>query len=365
MPARVDRVQARLLRSGHGLPLPRRAGVRAPAHPARRLRPVEPAAVRRSRARCTSTPMSRRSHPRPACRRASASSAARTSTPGSTTRPRTGRAGPCAPSTTAGWSACALRAWAMDGPSTCTSWTGARSCTGTSRASRPRLDAYVAAHQDSAGEYEQDLSPVEGAIRFARGEIVAWSGQSGAGPPHLHFEVRRGDTNYDPLLHGYAMPDHIAPTLAAAWITPHGAGARVGGGVAAGARRAARRCGGRDRAAGARGVRPRGRHVGSRRRQAEQARDLPARGARSTAGPRSRRSSTRSRGTRPSRSSAFTTTRPRSWRRHAAHARLAAQLPRARCPRGTRGVVARAGRAPHRDHGHGRGGEPRPARPCS
>ena len=97
----------------------------------------------------------------------------------------------------------------------------------------PRLDAYVAARQECAGVYEQDLVALpQGEIRFARGEIVAWSGQSGAGPPHLHFEVRRGDTNFDPLLHGYALPDHIAPTLAAAWITPHGAHARVGGGVA-------------------------------------------------------------------------------------------------------------------------------------
>src|SRR5512140_838447 len=55
----------------------------------------------------------------------------------------------------------------------------------------PRLDAYVAAHQDSAGEYEQDLLPRAGEIAFHSGEVVAWSGQSGAGPPHLHFELRR------------------------------------------------------------------------------------------------------------------------------------------------------------------------------
>jgi len=95
----------------------------------------------------------------------------------------------------------------------------------------PSIDAFVAARQESAGVYEQDLVPLPGLLKFRRGEIVAWSGQSGAGPPHLHFEVRRGDENYNPLLHGYALPDHIAPTLAAAWITPHGAHARVGGGI--------------------------------------------------------------------------------------------------------------------------------------
>jgi hypothetical protein len=95
----------------------------------------------------------------------------------------------------------------------------------------PRLDAFVGAHQESAGVYEQDLEPLPNLIRFARGEIVAWSGQSGAGPPHLHFEVRRGDENFNPLLHGFAMLDHVAPTLATAWLTPHGPHARVGGGI--------------------------------------------------------------------------------------------------------------------------------------
>jgi len=80
----------------------------------------------------------------------------------------------------------------------------------------PKLDAWVAARQDSAGVYEQDLLPAEGEIAFTKGEVVAWSGQSGAGPPHLHFELRQGDMNLNPLLHGFALPDRTAPTLAAA-----------------------------------------------------------------------------------------------------------------------------------------------------
>jgi hypothetical protein len=82
----------------------------------------------------------------------------------------------------------------------------------------PKLDAYVAQRQDSAGIYEQDLYPSEGEVSFKQGEVVAWSGQSGAGPPHLHFELRQGDMNLNPLLHGFALPDHTPPTLAAVRI---------------------------------------------------------------------------------------------------------------------------------------------------
>src|SRR5690349_9082905 len=86
----------------------------------------------------------------------------------------------------------------------------------------PKLDAYVAQRQDSAGIYEQDLTPAKGEITFKQGEVVAWSGQSGAGPPHLHFEFRQGDMNLNPLLHGFALPDRTPPTLAAVRIEQGG-----------------------------------------------------------------------------------------------------------------------------------------------
>ena len=97
----------------------------------------------------------------------------------------------------------------------------------------PKLDAYVGARQESSGVYEQDLWPAARAIPFRRGDVIAWSGQSGAGPPHLHFELRQGDTNFNPLRHGFGLPDGTPPTLAAAWLTPRGPRARVGGGMRA------------------------------------------------------------------------------------------------------------------------------------
>jgi hypothetical protein len=58
-----------------------------------------------------------------------------------------------------------------------------------------------------------------GRFRIA-GERVAWSGQSGAGPPHLHAEIRHGDFALEPLQWGYVVRDTIAPRLEALLLEP-------------------------------------------------------------------------------------------------------------------------------------------------
>lgn len=95
----------------------------------------------------------------------------------------------------------------------------------------PALAAWVAARQESAGRYELDLVPPPGAFPFRQGDVVAWSGESGAGPPHLHFEIRRGDMNLHPLRQGIAVADATPPALTAVTITPVGPRAKVGGGI--------------------------------------------------------------------------------------------------------------------------------------
>jgi len=77
----------------------------------------------------------------------------------------------------------------------------------------PEVAAYVDSVQRATGDYEQDLWPPLGRFRFEAGARVAWSGQSGAGPPHLHVEVRHGDMAINPLLAGLAVPDTVAPRL--------------------------------------------------------------------------------------------------------------------------------------------------------
>lgn len=84
----------------------------------------------------------------------------------------------------------------------------------------PDLAAYVDSAQRATGEYEVDLWPPAGRFPFAAGARVAWSGESGAGPPHLHVEVRHGDFALNPLLAGLAVPDTLPPALVKLVLEP-------------------------------------------------------------------------------------------------------------------------------------------------
>ncbi len=80
--------------------------------------------------------------------------------------------------------------------------------------------AYVAAAQDSAGLYEQDLWPARGRFPVRAGRRVAWAVRSGTSAPHLHVEVRRGDLAMNPLFAGIAARDLDAPELRALTLEP-------------------------------------------------------------------------------------------------------------------------------------------------
>ena len=96
----------------------------------------------------------------------------------------------------------------------------------------PDLAAWMAGLQDSTGSYEQDVEPPPGRFRFGRGDVVGFAGESGAGPPHLHFEVRSGETALNPQLVGLAPADGEPPVMAALWVYPASAAARVEGATA-------------------------------------------------------------------------------------------------------------------------------------
>ncbi len=52
--------------------------------------------------------------------------------------------------------------------------------------------SYVDSVQRATGQYEQDLWPDSSRFQIHAGQRLGWSGRSGTGPPHLHFEIRRG-----------------------------------------------------------------------------------------------------------------------------------------------------------------------------
>ncbi|HSQ60978.1 MAG TPA: M23 family metallopeptidase [Acidobacteriota bacterium] len=89
------------------------------------------------------------------------------------------------------------------------------------------LDAFagpIAAHvqrvQDSTGVYEQDLWPAAAQFPVRAGATIAWTGESGAGGPHLHFEIRRGDVAFNPRRAGLPVSDRVPPALVALTLEP-------------------------------------------------------------------------------------------------------------------------------------------------
>lgn len=76
--------------------------------------------------------------------------------------------------------------------------------------------SYVDSVQRATAAYEQDLWPDSTRFRVAAGQRLGWSGRSGTGPPHLHFEIRRVDMAYNPLLAGLTVVDTVPPVIAAA-----------------------------------------------------------------------------------------------------------------------------------------------------
>ena len=95
----------------------------------------------------------------------------------------------------------------------------------------PRWRALVEAEQERLGGYTVDFA-VPDSPRVEAGEIIAYTGDTGGGPPHLHFEVREGDAApIDPLTHGWVDRDREPPLVSKVRLVPLGLDGRVGGGL--------------------------------------------------------------------------------------------------------------------------------------
>jgi hypothetical protein len=94
----------------------------------------------------------------------------------------------------------------------------------------PELEDTLWAEQLHAGRYGVDFTVPAHRFRFRRGEVVAYSGMTGATAPHLHFEVRSlEDVPLNPLTHGLALPDRDRPTVPRVAFVPLSASAQVEG----------------------------------------------------------------------------------------------------------------------------------------
>lgn len=93
------------------------------------------------------------------------------------------------------------------------------------------LERLVSQRQAQAGtRYPGDIY-LERPLRVTRGQVIAYSGESGVGLPHLHFEVRDGgDAPLDPFLAGLPRPsDSRPPVLEALTVTAASASTFVEG----------------------------------------------------------------------------------------------------------------------------------------
>jgi hypothetical protein len=79
----------------------------------------------------------------------------------------------------------------------------------------PDVEDYLYQQQLERGEFEIDLYPGPHQFRFSKGDTIAYSGASGAGPAHLHFELRKNDRPVNPQKKGITPLDEVAPEIQA------------------------------------------------------------------------------------------------------------------------------------------------------
>lgn len=62
--------------------------------------------------------------------------------------------------------------------------------------------------------FELDLHLEKQSFTYKKGDVIGYSGSTGVGPPHLHFELRTPDfTPFNPLLTNLGIADDIAPII--------------------------------------------------------------------------------------------------------------------------------------------------------
>lgn len=78
------------------------------------------------------------------------------------------------------------------------------------------IEQYIKQIQYSKESFEVELFPKNHELIITKGQIIAFSGNTGSSAgPHLHFEIRetKSETPLNPLLFGYPVTDNIPPTI--------------------------------------------------------------------------------------------------------------------------------------------------------
>ncbi len=95
----------------------------------------------------------------------------------------------------------------------------------------PKIQKYVREKQYDKENFPIDLTLSSNEFSFNKGDIIAWSGNSGSsGGPHLHFEIRVTDSEraINPLFYNLGIKDNSAPKIRAFYAYPLTANSNVG-----------------------------------------------------------------------------------------------------------------------------------------
>jgi hypothetical protein len=96
----------------------------------------------------------------------------------------------------------------------------------------PEIEAMVEQEQDLKGSYEVELYFEPSVFRFVPGDTMAFSGETGSGPPHLHFELRSGRYDHmkmNPIPRYMDIAEPYAPEIRSLLITPLSAECSING----------------------------------------------------------------------------------------------------------------------------------------
>jgi hypothetical protein len=93
-----------------------------------------------------------------------------------------------------------------------------------------KLQTLAEQEQERVGRYRIDKYFSPGALAVQKGEVIGYTGQTGIGTPHLHFELRDSRNRpFNPFLRGFKIADTAPPTITNLAVSPLLPGAMVNG----------------------------------------------------------------------------------------------------------------------------------------
>ncbi len=93
-----------------------------------------------------------------------------------------------------------------------------------------KIQNLVEREQRRRSKYSVNMYLKKGQIPVLQGDVIAYSGQTGIGAPHLHFEIRdRDNLPLNPLSKGYQIPDRVKPIFRRVSFSPLDINSEVNG----------------------------------------------------------------------------------------------------------------------------------------